>query len=283
MISVIICSRKKIINEVFIANIENTIGCAYELIVIDNSEKNYSIFEAYNLGIEKSNGEYLCFIHDDILFHSQNWGMVINEIFESDDKIGLIGVAGAKVKTKMPSGWWNNFGDQNVIYIIQHFKNTNKKMYDFGFEKDSDVKVAVVDGVFMAMRKDKRIIFNNKIGGFHAYDLNISFEYIKYGYNAIVTNRILIEHFSSGVINKNWIYSSYKIHQIYTNFLPISIGQNEVNIEMEILNGKKFINKCFKCNLSKIAIFIWFKLFMLEPISIYHYHFWKRIVKNKLC
>jgi hypothetical protein len=30
-----------------------TIGCEYELIIIDNSENKYSIYEAYNLGIER--------------------------------------------------------------------------------------------------------------------------------------------------------------------------------------------------------------------------------------
>lgn len=68
-----------------------TVGYTYELIVIDNSEYKYSIFEAYNLGIERSSGEYLCFIHDDILFHSQDWGKAVEGIFNDDVKIGLIG------------------------------------------------------------------------------------------------------------------------------------------------------------------------------------------------
>jgi len=107
MISIIICSRKSIIDVRLSENLNDTIGCEYELIIIDNSENKYSIFEAYNLGIQRSTGNYLCFIHDDILFHTLVWGNVIKSIFQSDLNIGLIGVAGAKLKTKMPSGYWN--------------------------------------------------------------------------------------------------------------------------------------------------------------------------------
>lgn len=73
MISVIICSRAKIIKTNLFENIKNTIGCNYELIVIDNSENKFSIFQAYNLGIEKSLGDYLCFLHDDVFIHTDGW------------------------------------------------------------------------------------------------------------------------------------------------------------------------------------------------------------------
>jgi hypothetical protein len=49
------------------------IGCEYESIIIDNSENRYSIFEAYNLGIDKSKYEYLCLMHDDILIYTIEW------------------------------------------------------------------------------------------------------------------------------------------------------------------------------------------------------------------
>ena len=48
MISIIICSRKKDICNDFKINIKTTTGSSHELIVIDNSENRYSIFEVYN-------------------------------------------------------------------------------------------------------------------------------------------------------------------------------------------------------------------------------------------
>ena len=91
-ISIIICSRTKKLTPVFLENIEKTVGVDYELIVIDNSENKYSIFEAYNLGIKKSKGEVLCFMHDDVLFHTNNWGNILQTIFNKNELIGLIGI-----------------------------------------------------------------------------------------------------------------------------------------------------------------------------------------------
>jgi hypothetical protein len=54
------------------------------LIVIDNSENAYSILEAYNLGIEISKGDFLCLIHDDVLFHTKNWGSIVQDVFEQN-------------------------------------------------------------------------------------------------------------------------------------------------------------------------------------------------------
>ena len=221
MISIIICSRKKDINYNLSENIQDTVGCDYELIVIDNSQNRYSIFEAYNLGIKKSKGDFLCFMHDDIAIHSQDWGNIIYRIFKENNEIGLIGIAGSKVKTKMPSAWWNCPNDQKVIYIIQHFKGKvgEEEKWDLGFKRGSNLEeVVALDGVFMAMRKENGICFNNVMKGFHNYDLNISFEFTKLGYKIIVTNEILIEHFSNGSMNKEWVESTFQIHEIFLIF-----------------------------------------------------------------
>nr|WP_314897216.1 glycosyltransferase [uncultured Flavobacterium sp.] len=283
MISIIICSRTQTIKSDLSENIKNTIGCDYELIVIDNSENQYSIFEAYNEGIKKSTGEYLCLIHDDIFIHTNGWGNVILRIFGENRQIGLIGIAGAKIKTKMPSAWWDCPDDQKVIHIIQHFRNGEIKKQNFGFKNDSIQEVVAIDGIFMAMQKDKKIHFSTEINGYHSYDLNISFEYNKNGYKIMVTNEILIEHFSIGIINDAWVASTYKIHNFYKGILPLSIKKNKVNRNLEQTNAIRFIEECLKYKQDKKAITIWRALFLMHPISKYHYTFWKRIVKNKLC
>lgn len=74
MISCIICSRSSKISEELEKNIVETIGCDYELVVIDNSRNEYSIFSAYNKGVKRAKGNVLCFMHDDILYRTSNWG-----------------------------------------------------------------------------------------------------------------------------------------------------------------------------------------------------------------
>src|SRR5690606_39023343 len=104
----------------------------------------------------------------------------------------------------------------------------------------------VIDGVFMAMRKDQRIYFNTKMHGFHNYDLNISFEYKKYEYKIIVTNEILVEHFSLGILNGEWINSTFNIHELYKKNLPINCSKSEINKLTEIENGERFIKESLK-------------------------------------
>lgn len=75
MISIIICSRNKNIDSELEQNILDTIGnIVYEVINIDNSTNNYSIFQAYNKGTQIAKYPYLCFMHEDILFHTADWG-----------------------------------------------------------------------------------------------------------------------------------------------------------------------------------------------------------------
>ena len=96
MISIVICS----INEDFLkevsANISSTIGeLAYEIIAINNKVEQLSIFEAYNKGADKSQYHHLIFLHEDILFKTQNWGEIIIEKFK-DEQLGLLGIVGTK-------------------------------------------------------------------------------------------------------------------------------------------------------------------------------------------
>ena len=200
MISIIICSRTETLPSAFLENIEDTVGAEHELIIIDNSKNNYSIFEAYNIGIKQSNGSVWCFIHDDVWFESKNWGATMHNIFKSNPKIGLIGVAGSKVKTKMPSAWWDCPYDQMVVNIIHQAENKLEKQYH-GFNHENNVEVVLVDGVFMVCRANKDIKFNATFKGFHGYDLNLSIAYKKIGFKIIVTNTILLKHLSVGKVD----------------------------------------------------------------------------------
>lgn len=282
MISIIICSRAQTIPSDLSENIKEKIGCEYELIVLNNSKNQYSIFEAYNIGIEKSKGEYLCFIHDDILFHTNGWGKIINRIFNNNKQIGLIGVAGAKSKTKMPSLWWLCPKQDKIVNIIQHLPNGQIEKWFQGFEYSENTEVVVIDGVFMALRKDKRICFSTKMTGFHNYDLNISFEYKKYGYKILASSEIWIEHFSLGSISKEWIESSYQIYNGYNNILPLSLEGNKINKAQEIVNVIWFINESLKYKRGKIAFIFWLKLFCLNPFLKYHIVFLKKYVTINL-
>lgn len=273
MISIIICARTKHIKAELSNNISNTIGCAYELIIINNSENKYSIFEAYNLGIEKSKGDLLAFIHDDILIHTNNWGEKLENIFSADSKIGLLGIAGAKYKSKAPSSWSSCPNKYRVINLIQHNPDGTKKVWNTGFEKNKNEEVVVIDGVFMIARKTNKIKFQSSIEGFHGYDLNLCLEFKKLGYKNIVSNEILIEHFSQGNVNKSWFQSMIKMHKLFENDLPLIVNNITVNKEIQKIeedNDFSFISRLFNIGLRKEARELWFRLFISKPFSKKH-------------
>lgn len=283
MVSIIICSRTKNINTRLSENIKDTIGCDHELIVIDNSQNKYSIFEAYNLGMKKSKGELYCFLHDDIFFQSQNWGKIVQKIFFDDPLIGLVGIAGGKIKTRMPSAWWD--GGENSVKIIQHYKNDYKDLWDIGFDQSNLQEVAAIDGVFMVMKKDLRINFDERLSGFHNYDLSISLLQKKYRKKIVVTSKILLEHFSEGNLDKTWYKSTSKFHRLYREFLPLYVvnstySSTEIK-KKEVMIGNSYINKLIDESLLKEALYWWWQLFKLKPVSKFHFRILNKIISGK--
>ena len=242
MISIIVCSQNKKIDPILSYNINDTIGnIDYEIVWIDNSSNQHSIFEAYNLGIEKSKGEYLCFMHEDILFHSNNWGGVIANIFK-DKSIGMIGVVGGCYISQQSISWYSSYPyTKGKIYQGRTTNGTyQKKLEDFNNPSINHNLVKTIDGLFMII--DKSLFSNHKISfdcntykGFHLYDLDISMQINSCGYKIYVTNEILIEHKSPGYINIQYYDNLIKFHNKWANLLP------QASIEQNALT-KEFIN-----------------------------------------
>ncbi len=250
MISIIICHRNPDLLAKLKPNLEETIGVIYELIIIDNSTNQYSIFEAYNIGVSKSNYDIVCFTHEDVLFHTQNWGKHVVEHLK-DNSIGMIGVIGANVFPKSPSPWWSNeLVNDHLVNNIQHWQNGTPKtkyqtiisqsdneivtrQYNNPFNLNS-VDAVVVDGLWFCIRKElftnKLISFDDKLfKGFHCYDSDISLQ-VKQHARVCVVYDILIEHFQQGNINKSWFESVILLNRKWRNSLPIF--EKEINAEL---------------------------------------------------
>ena len=155
-------------------------------------------------------------------------------------------------------------------------KERSKQVRNYGFESASEIEVAVIDGVFMAMAKDRIVRFNPEIKGFHSYDLTASIANQMKGSKVFVTNKIQIEHFSSGNINNDWFLSTIKFHNFYKKNLPISIGSiqrgNEL-LSLEFTNGAIFADKLIERKMIKEAVKLWFELLVIKPLSRYHLRF----------
>ena len=276
-ISIIVCSKDKDQALFFSENVRATVGCDFQLICIDNSRTEYSIFQAYNMGISEARNNIIVFVHEDVLFHTRNWGMLVSELFSNNPEFGLFGVAGANLKTRIPSGWWDCPKNNKFLHLIQHFPNGNAKEEDIGFESSGIKNAVVVDGVFLALRNDMGLKFNEDFKGFHGYDLNIGFEVLKKGFKIGITNSILLEHYSYGQQNPEWMEAMVKIHHFYRNLLPLSL--NGASLEkQEIGNCRKFMMKCREAGRKKWFYYYWFKLIFLKPVPKFHYELARRFL-----
>ena len=197
MISIIICSRTREIPSLLRDNIEATIGCEYELVVIDNSSNQYDIFHAYNEGVRRASGDILCFAHDDILFRSDNWGTPLQHHFNTDVSIGLIGVGGTHFLSSYPIYW------SLCPFISEHhLHNDHGRIItcfneDYFLEKSPLAEVVAVDGLCMFVRASlfPSINFDTEsYSGFHAYDMDICLQVIAQGYRVMVCRDMVVEH-----------------------------------------------------------------------------------------
>lgn len=196
MISIVVCSRSNVLFGKLEESIKKTIAAEYELISIDNASHSYSIFEAYNLGVEKAKGDILCFCHEDILFRTNNWGSTITNIFKNDNNIGLIGFASAHFLPDTPMYW-------AASPFISEYNLTNDngniiECYNTSYYNSKNIaEVVAVDGFCFFIKKSLfgQISFDEKTyKGFHMYDMDICMQVIKAGYKVCVTKDVLIEH-----------------------------------------------------------------------------------------
>lgn len=243
MISVVICSRHSDIPQKLKDNISNLIGLEYELIVIDNSSNKYSIFTAYNEGVSRSRYPYICFMHEDILFRTENWGMNIVKHFE-DKTIGLIGMAGTHFLPKFPAYWTHS------PFISEHNLTNDKgqiiECFKLDFFKGNDIlDVVACDGFCLFVRKDlfEVIAFDEKtFTGFHYYDMDICMQVLANEHRVCICNDVLVEHFWSDSYSKRSLDSFYKNQKIFFDkwkeSFPISRGIDEIpGYVLERLNG----------------------------------------------
>lgn len=240
MLSIIISSYQPEFLSELEKNIAETCDLPYEIISIHNPN-TYSITEAYNIGASKAKYGVFLFIHEDILFHTKDWGTRLLQHFE-DKKTGIIGVAGSSYVPKAPCGWHVSFKKYNHVNYIQNTKFRNAASNQSTVNKKK-TKVFAVDGVFMAVTRNTFLstCFNEEIKGFHGYDLEFSLK-ISQEFQNYVINDILIEHFSKGNTDKRWFANNIQIRSLKRNIKY----QNFVDNTLEEITFSQFFSNYMK-------------------------------------
>jgi hypothetical protein len=292
MISIIICSREETIDPLLQKNIADTIGVPYEIVWIYNEDNRHSIFSAYNEGAAKSKFDHVCFMHDDILFQSDQWGIIVTELL-TKPQAGVVGVAGAVIKTKSPSPWWiSNFADCSEYLrarLMQKRGEERTVVYEeFNPLKEKYAKVAVLDGVWFCCKKvvwmDVKFDEIN-FKGFHFYDLDFSLHVLDKGYDNMVSYEILLEHKSAGHLDVRWIEASAAFYKKWKDKLPVSVvGLGRVqknNLEYQAIRNQLLVSVSNNYGDIFYRFGYWFKLLWYKRISREHISLLKNLFKGK--
>ena len=260
MISIIISTHRPEFYEKVAASIEQTIGEEFEIISIENNGQ-YSLSQAYNMGAERAQYQFLCFVHEDVLFETNNWGTELIRQIKSNKKIGLIGIVGSKIFTRFSMGWYCPFYPE--IFLTGHLNQGQNSWEKYKYENFSPVKeyldeVVVLDGVFLFTTK--KIWENNKfdeklITGFHGYDIDFSMQIMSRGFKIFVDKSIILRHYSLGKCDRRWFTAIKNVTQKWKTFLPVKASNVNIGyfslLKMRILQFSLFVKSNIRFLLSK--------------------------------
>ena len=249
MISIIICSANAIKLHNTLESISKTIGYPYEVIVKDNRLAGDGICKVYNTCAMDANGDYLCFLHEDVVFNSENWGFELVNFINSNSNCGVVGCAGTDYISKYHAYWWRcgileqNYRSFNSVDKKEITKIKTGRILENN--PDGFSEVIVLDGFFMFCKKtvweDTR--FDEKsFDRFHFYDVDFSFSQCLKGRKNYVCHTIDVTHLSLGTCNLDH-YKAAKIYrEKYNYILPYTIDNSLSSLKLEMNECKSIIS-----------------------------------------
>ena len=224
MISVIsVINNEKIAKEFLLRGLSNQ-NTRFELILLDNKASFYkSASQAYNRASIKAKGDYLVFIHQDVLLPSKNWLKETESWLSTLPKFGLAGVAGM-LKPKflneleicvyyyllrrlgMTSFWFHRFGRGNI------FHGPGKLPWKGKFISNT-VSVQTLDELLLIVPSNvfDRIKFDENVcDGWNLYGVDYSLAVSRKGLEVYVLP-CPVFHLSIGKINRLYFKTLTKL------------------------------------------------------------------------
>lgn len=226
MLSIIIASVDNGQLQKITQNIRDTIGVPHEVLGFNNGDGRKGICRIYNEGIAQAKYDLLCFMHEDVFIHTQDWGAIVAGIFNNHN-VGVLGIAGASYKSLAPSGWLSlSSVETEYSNLIQSFKYANEPTRHHVKNRGGKklARVACVDGVWFCVPKKvaASVLFDETtFKGFHCYDADFCLAAGQH-HEIAVTFDVLLHHFSEGNFGRVWIQEILKLHNKWESRLPVS-------------------------------------------------------------
>jgi len=238
MVSLVVCS----INPKFLKNLQEnvslTIGVEHEWLIWDNRKDNKGLCEVYNNLAKNARFPYVCFLHEDLLFRSENWGSYLVKLMESDPAIALVGIAGGKYKSRLYSGWYSGANNLDYYNVTHRECGEALKILSPQDWRRNEEPVVCIDGIFMFCAKniwEKYSFDETLLKGFHFYDIDFSL-LIAESNKVVVTNKVDVVHLTTGGDYGNkWVEQAFLYHDFRNNHLPSSVvSVDKEKIELSV-------------------------------------------------
>ena len=139
--------------------------------------------EGYEFGRQQSDADYKVYLHQDIYITNQNFVSDVLRIFQSNEKIGVIGVMGGNNITEQSIPWYT--WDYGTIIGCE---GISERHLFFGEVTELCQEVDCLDGALLVTRYDvpwRKDIFT----GWHFYDRSICMEYRRRGFLSVVARQ----------------------------------------------------------------------------------------------
>jgi len=162
-----------------------------------------SISKAYNEGLKKATGKYICFVHEDVEIGGINIS-ALKRLLDAKNT-GFVGVAGCRDLNE-EAIWWQSDGLSGACGHIKIESLILKKWYNNYGPHGS---VLVLDGVILFAKietlKDNNIFWDEEIfSDFDFYDISITYLANSYGLKNYTFSNILIYHWGLGYPRNSW-------------------------------------------------------------------------------
>ncbi len=138
--------------------------------------------------------------------------------------------------------------------MIQHTKKHEVKRCFNNPNKDRFAQVITLDGLCLFVRKDVwcECKFDEELfTRFHCYDIYFALT-VAEKYNNYICYTLDIEHFSEGTYSKEWIEETIKLHNIWSNRLPMGTSEWSVICNNEMIHAEYHANRWMMKHLSNL-------------------------------
>lgn len=208
----IICTN----NEIFLSEcityinlLEIPSGYETEILSITDAE---SMTSGYNEGMHSTDAKYKIYLHQDVFIFNRHFLYDILSIFQSDKRIGMIGMVGYPLVS--PNGCMWQCGrvlGAYPFYGYHHvYPHADYSSYCYDLSTDGISDVAVIDGLCMITAYD--LPWNTtELTGWDFYDAFQSMDFLLHGYRIVVPNQKLpwFLH-DDGILLSMWDYNKYR-------------------------------------------------------------------------